>query len=286
MWRELGEDLQAQVLRQVRVLEQELARTITPLPQAGLPVAEPGAAPLEDPVVDAQVEDLTQLVDALVEQDVELHLAERRSNLVLDDRRLGPRANGQIAVLQRADPTDVDPDRRVELQRASAGRRLRTPEHHADLLADLVDEDQAGVRLGDEARELAERLAHQAGLEADEGVAHLPLDLRLRDERRDGVDDDDVDRAGARERLADVERLLTVVRLGDQQRVEVDAELARILGIERVFGVDEGGHPAAPLRRGDHVQGQRRLSRRFRPEDLDHAAPGETPPADREVETE
>ena len=61
---------------------------------------------------------------------------------------------------------------------------------------------QRRVGPGDGARELAQRLAHEAGLDADEAVAHLALDLRARHEGGDGVDDDDVDAVGADERLA------------------------------------------------------------------------------------
>ena len=50
----------------------------------------------------------------------------------------------------------------------------------------------------------------------------------------------DVDRARADEHLGDLERLLAVVRLGDEQVVRVDAELLGVLGVERVLGVDEG----------------------------------------------
>jgi hypothetical protein len=95
------------------------------------------------------------------------------------------------------------------------------------------------------AGDLAQRLAHQAGLQADVAVAHLALDLGARHERGHRVDDDDVERAGADQHVGDLERLLTGVGLGDQQRVGVDAEGLRILRVERVLGVDEGGDAAA-----------------------------------------
>ena len=63
------------------------------------------------------------------------------------------------------------------------------------------------------AGELTECLAHQPGLEPDVRVAHLALDLRLRDQRGHRVDGDDVERAGADEELRDLERLLARVRL-------------------------------------------------------------------------
>ena len=73
--------------------------------------------------------------------------------------------------------------------------------------------------------QLAQRLRHQARLQADVRLAHLALDLGLRHERGDRVDDDDVDGAGADQHLGDLERLLAVVGLRDQQVVDVDAEL-------------------------------------------------------------
>ena len=98
-----------------------------------------------------------------------------------------------VAVLDRADAADVDADRRVELQRAAAGRRFRVAEHDADLLAQLVDEDEARLRLRDDAGELAQRLRHEARLQAHLRFAHLAFDFGARHERRDRVDDDDVD---------------------------------------------------------------------------------------------
>src|SRR2546430_9212139 len=48
--------------------------------------------------------------------------------------------------LDRADATDVEAQRRVKLERLAAGGRFGIPEHDADLLAKLVDEDHR--RLG------------------------------------------------------------------------------------------------------------------------------------------
>ena len=76
----------------------------------------------------------------------------------------------------------------------------------------------------DRAGQLAQRLAHQAGLQADVAVAHLALDLGPRHQRGDRVDDDHVDGAGADQRLGDLERLLAGVGLADEQALEVDAD--------------------------------------------------------------
>ena len=140
------------------------------------------------------------------------------------------------------------------------------------------------VRALDVAGELAQRLRHQARLQADVRVAHLALDLGLRHERRDRVDDDDVDRARAHQHVGDLERLLAGVRLRDQQVVDVDAELLGVVRVERVLGVDEGGDAAELLRLGDDLQRQRGLAGGFRAVDLDDAAARQAADAERDVE--
>ena len=115
-------------------------------------------------------------------------------------------------------------------------------------------------------------MAHEAGLEADVGVAHLPLDLRLGDQGRHGVDDNDVQAAGADEHVRDLQGLLAGVRLGDQEVVGVHAQGLGVDGVEGVLGVDEGGVAPGPLGAGDGVQGHGGLARGLRSEDL-HNAP-------------
>ncbi len=102
-----------------------------------------------------------------------------------------------------------------------------------------------GARLGDGSGELAQGLGHQAGLQAHVRVAHFAVELGLGDEGGDGVDDEDVDGAGADEGFDDLEGLLAVVGLRDEEVVDVDAKLLGVGGIERVLGVDEGGETAA-----------------------------------------
>ena len=78
-------------------------------------------------------------------------------------------------------------------------------------------------------------------------IAHLAFDFGLRRQRRDRVDDDDVDRARAHQHVGDFERLLARVGLRDEQIVDIDAELLGIRRIERVLGVDERGRAAVLL---------------------------------------
>ncbi len=206
-------------------------------------------------------------------------------DLVLDDLDLGAVAgDGAVGGLDLADAADVDADRGEELEGAAAGGGFRVAEHDADLLADLVGEDADGAGLGNQGGELAHGGAHQPGLGAHRGVADLAVEFLLGDQRGDRVEDDDVDGVRADEGLADLQRLLAGGRLGDQQVVEIDAELAGVLRVERVLDVDERGQPAAFLGLGDDGQGEGGFAGGFRPEDLDDAAAGEAADAEGAVD--
>ena len=157
-------------------------------------------------------------------------------------------------------------------------------EHHADLLAELVDEDGGGLGGAQRAGQLAQGLAHQPGLQADVAVAHLALDLGAWHERRHRVDDDDVQGAGADEHVGYLERLLTGVGLGHQQAIGVDAELLRVAGVEGMLRVDERRDAARLLRVGDRVQRDRGLAGALRAVDLDDPAAREAADAQRDVE--
>jgi len=90
-------------------------------------------------------------------------------------------------------------------------------------------------------------------------VSHLALDFRLWHQRGDGVDDHNVDGAGADEHIGDLQRLLASVRLGHQQRVGVDAEVLGVVRVECVLCVDERGDATCFLRVRYSVQRQTRL---------------------------
>src|SRR5690606_2970421 len=128
------------------VVAQELAGVLLALPELVALVGVPGAGLADDPLLDADVDERALAADAHAVEDVELGLLERRRDLVLDDLDAGAVADHVGTVLERLDAADVQPDRRVELQRAPTGGGLRRAEHHADLLAQLVDEDRRGAR--------------------------------------------------------------------------------------------------------------------------------------------
>src|SRR5438067_13654019 len=117
-------------------------------------------------------------------------------------------------------------------------------------------------------------------------VSHLAFDLRARDERRDRIDDDQIDRAATDQCFRDFQGLLASVWLRDEQLLDLHAELLRVPDVERVLRVDESRAPALRLHLRDGVQRERRLSARFRSVDLDHAAARVPATAQREIEPE
>ena len=142
------------------------------------------------------------------------------------------------------------------------------------------------LRPADRAGQLAQRLAHQPRLQADMAVAHLTLDLGPRHQSRNRIDDQHVDGVRAHQRVDDLQRLLARVGLGDDQFVDVDTQFLGVAGIERMFGVDEGGRAAGLLRLGDDMQRECRLARTFRSVDFDHPAARQSADAKRDVEPE
>src|SRR5439155_25766436 len=115
---------------------------------------------------------------------------------------------------------------------------------------------------------------------------HLALDFGTRHQRGDRIDDDDVYAARTNENLDDLERLFAVVRLRDQQVVEVDTQLLRVRGIERMLRIDERRHAASFLRFGNHLERQRRLAGRLRSKNLDDTASWHTAHAERVIDAD
>src|SRR5205823_9897631 len=107
------------------ILLKPLPRVVTTLADALALVGVPGAGLLDDPLLDAGVEHGAGLRDALAIHDVELGLAERRRQLVLHDLDLGAHPDRLRADLDRVLPSDVEPDRGIELQRAATCGRFR-----------------------------------------------------------------------------------------------------------------------------------------------------------------
>src|SRR5688572_26261801 len=92
-----------------------------------------------------EIEQVTLARNAFAVHDVELTLAKRRRNFVLRDLNFRAISDDTIAVLDGADAANVESQRRVKLEGAATGSRFGIAEHDPYLLADLVDEDKAGV---------------------------------------------------------------------------------------------------------------------------------------------
>ena len=188
--------------------------------------------------------------------------------------------------LKRLHTADINTDTGIVLQRQTAGRSFGVAVHDADLLTQLVDENNGAVVFGDGAGQPAHGLAHEPGKNADDGVADLTFQLTAGDQGGDRVDDHDVHGAGADKRLTDVERLLAGVRLGNQQLVNIHAQSPRIGGFQRVLHIDVSGGAALLLGGSNHMERQSRLTGGLGSIDLHNAPLRHTADAQRQVQRE
>ena len=117
------------------------------LVQPLLSLEKPASGFIHEIILDGHVEQTTLVRDSVAVNHVEQGLPVRRRHLILDDLHAAAGAEEDVSLLQVFDAPDVQADRRVELKRESAGGRLRAAEHHTDLVSNLIDEDQAGLRV-------------------------------------------------------------------------------------------------------------------------------------------
>ena len=103
-------------------------------------------------------------------------------------------------------------------------------------------------------------------------VAHLTIDLCLRNEGCDRVDNQDVDRAGAHHRLGDLQCLLSGIRLGNVEIIDIDPDVLRVLRIQCMLCIDEAGDPATLLYLCHGMQREGRLTGGLRSIDLDDSS--------------
>src|SRR5580704_8928856 len=139
----------------VLVFLEEDTRVFAALAHAFAAETDPRAGLLEDTLVHTQVNEIAFARNAFAVENVEFGFAERRSYLVLYDFAAGARADYTIAFFDGLDATNIETDRRIELERAPTGSGFGVAEHDADFLADLVDEDQARARFRHDAGEFA-----------------------------------------------------------------------------------------------------------------------------------
>src|SRR5437867_12803658 len=130
----------------IGIVFQELTRVFTALTETFALEREPRAALFDDILIDGKVEQVALARYAFSVQDVEFGFTERRSDLVLDDFDFGSAADNVIAILNRSDSPYVGAHRCIKFQGAPAGGCFRIAEHDADLLTNLIDEDQTRFR--------------------------------------------------------------------------------------------------------------------------------------------
>src|SRR5262249_52483787 len=129
------QNLALDLLEQFLVVIEEDLGVFAALTELHVAVAEPGALLFDDVVFAGEVDHVGGAADAAVEHDVEHGLAEGRGDFVLNYAGLDLVAGHAVALLDRGDAADVDTDRAVEFQGATAGGGLGIAEHDADLLA-------------------------------------------------------------------------------------------------------------------------------------------------------
>src|SRR5437016_9426318 len=125
-----------------------LLGVLATLAQAFAIVREPRTTLFDHAMVGGEIQQVALARNPFPVHDVELGLAERRCDFVLRDFHFSAIADDAVAVFDRADAANIEPQRGIKLQRATAGRSLGITEHYADLFANLIDEDEASVRLG------------------------------------------------------------------------------------------------------------------------------------------
>src|SRR6516164_1858573 len=100
-------------------------------------------------------------------------------------------------------------------------------------------------------------------------VTHLTLEFGARNEGRHRIDDQDIYRARAHQRVSDLERLLARIGLRNQELVDIDPELASVSRIESMFRIDESASPTPALSLGNYVQCESGFAGALRTVDLD-----------------
>ena len=93
-----------------------------------------------------KIDQLAFARNTLAINDLEFCVSERRGDLVFDDLDTSFVTHHFIAILDGADATDIQTHRGIEFKRIPACRGFGTAKHDANLHANLVDEDDQGVR--------------------------------------------------------------------------------------------------------------------------------------------
>ena len=107
------------------------------------------------------------MIDARAIHDLEFGLFKWRRYFVLNHFNPGFITYDLVALLDRANTTNVEANRRIKLERVTTCCGLRAAKHHTDLHTNLVNENNKTVSLLNGAREFAHCLTQQSRLKAD-----------------------------------------------------------------------------------------------------------------------
>ena len=118
------------------------------------------------------------------------------------------------------------------------------------------------------------------------GVAHISLDLRLGNEGRHRVHNDNVYRPGTNHSLGDLQGLLPVVRLGYVEIVDVHADILGINRVQRMLRINKSRNSAPLLDLSHHVQGNRSLSAGLRTVHFDNSSFGNASQAQSQIQAQ
>ena len=111
-------------------------------------------------------------------------------------------------------------------------------------------------------------------MEAHFAVAHIAFNLCLGRQSRNGVNDNEVNGARTNQVVGNFQRLLTVVRLGNNQVLRIYTQFLCVETVKRVLCINEGCDTACFLRFRDGVEGEGSLTRRFWSIDFNHTTAG------------
>ena len=200
-----------------------------------------------------QIQDISYHRNTFSEHNIKLCFLKRRRNLIFHYFDTGTVTDDLTALLQCLNSSDIQSYRRIELQCPSTGGGLRVTEHDTYLLTKLVDKNNSTVGFADHSSQLTQCLGHQSRLQTHMAVSHIPVDLRLRYQCSYGVHYNDINSPGTHHGLGDLQCLLSVIRLGNVQIINIHSDILRIDGIQGMLCIDKSGNASPLLYLSDHM---------------------------------
>ena len=210
--------------------------------------------------------------NAFAIHNIELSLSERRCYLVLDNLNAGTAANYIVAVFQRINTTYIHADSRVEFQRTATGSCFRVTEHYANLFTNLVDENGCTFGFGNQTGQLTQSLAHQTCLQTNVGITHLAFNFCTRNQSSNRVNNDNINSAAAYQCVSNFQCLLTIIRLRNQQIINIYTKMTGIFRIKRMLRINKSCIAAHFLSFSNHMQCNGSFTGRFRTVNLNNTS--------------